>query len=265
MARLSIAKIIEALEAVGRLTFTLDDVLACGYSASAARQALWREQKAGRLLMPARGFYVIIAPQFRKAGTPNPVWYIDPWMGYMENPYYVGLLSAASYYGATHHAVMETQVLTARQFPSSTVGKARFRFFTTSRFQGTPIRRHQTSVGSFAISTVAATAVDLVIYADKLGGPNAIATALAEISEESLTPKELRSCLGCMDVPTTDLQRLGWLFEHLEVPKLAAEISRVLKGRATRSILLSPRGCEQSGFRHPTWKVIENVEVEVDV
>jgi hypothetical protein len=49
-------------------------------------------------------------------------------MHYKGIPYYVGLLSAASYYGATHHAVMETQVLIPGQIRTRILGAARFHF-----------------------------------------------------------------------------------------------------------------------------------------
>jgi hypothetical protein len=84
---------------------------------------LERQQKHGHLITPRRGFYVIVPPQFMSWGAPPPSWYIDALMRHEGRPYYVGLLKAAELHGATHHAVMEFQVVTDKRLPKIRAGR----------------------------------------------------------------------------------------------------------------------------------------------
>ena len=73
--------------------------------------ALHRLVKAGRLVMPRSGFYVIVDAQHRSVGTLPPEWFIDELMKNMGKQYYVGVLSAAQSHGAAHHRPQEFQVI----------------------------------------------------------------------------------------------------------------------------------------------------------
>ena len=60
---------IDELVAKGRYCFTIDDIkkLTNG-SQQTIRVALYRQQKKGELVMPHRGFYVILPPEHRSRG-----------------------------------------------------------------------------------------------------------------------------------------------------------------------------------------------------
>ena len=79
-------------------------------SAPAARNALKRLATRNRVASPARGFYVVIPPEYRKLGCLPPEQFIPALADREGRPYYVGLLSAAQYYGAAHHRPQEFQV-----------------------------------------------------------------------------------------------------------------------------------------------------------
>lgn len=51
-----------------------------------------------------KGFYVIIPTQYQLKGVVPPTYYINELMEYLGKPYYVGLLSAAAIYGASHQS-----------------------------------------------------------------------------------------------------------------------------------------------------------------
>ena len=66
----------------------------------ALEAALRRLKQRGRIASPRRGFYVLVPPEYREAGCQPASWLIDDLMRFVEQPYYVGLLSAAAIHGA---------------------------------------------------------------------------------------------------------------------------------------------------------------------
>jgi hypothetical protein len=59
----------------------------------AAQTALRRLKQQGRVVSPRRGFYVVVPPEYRAAGSLPASWFIDDLMRYLDQPYYVGLLA----------------------------------------------------------------------------------------------------------------------------------------------------------------------------
>ena len=64
-----------------------------------------------------KGFYVITPTQYQLKGVVPPTYYINELMDYLGKPYYVGLLSAAAIYGASHQRAMMTQIVTTGPRP----------------------------------------------------------------------------------------------------------------------------------------------------
>src|SRR4029077_4668127 len=88
-----------------------------------------RKRRRQRLIIPRRGLYVIVPPQYLSWGAPPPPWYIDDLMRHEGRPYYVGLLKAAELHGATHQAVMEIQVGPDKRLPKIQVGRSAIAFY----------------------------------------------------------------------------------------------------------------------------------------
>ena len=104
---------LERLQGAGRYTFTRAEVQKeLGLSASALKSLFWRLGRQRRVDVPHRGFYVIVTPEYRRAGSLPPSWFIDDLMTHLRRPYYVGVLSAAALHGAAHQAPHEFQVVT---------------------------------------------------------------------------------------------------------------------------------------------------------
>ncbi|MBU4555450.1 MAG: type IV toxin-antitoxin system AbiEi family antitoxin, partial [Actinobacteria bacterium] len=98
-----VSTFVDQLQATGTYTFTHADARAAlPTSEIAVDNALRRLKKRGRILAPRRGFYVIVPTEYVTAGSPPPSWFIDDLMGFLTQPYYVGLLSAAAIHGASH-------------------------------------------------------------------------------------------------------------------------------------------------------------------
>lgn len=65
---------------------------------------------------------MILRPEDRPLGAPDPSRWIDPLMKHLGLDYRISLLRAAAFHGASHQAAMVFQVITPRQsLPSRTV------------------------------------------------------------------------------------------------------------------------------------------------
>ena len=99
-------------------------------------------------------------------GAPPPTWYIDALMGREGQAYCVGLLKAAELHGATHHAVMEFHVVTAKRPPRIRAGRSLIVFYFRKDMEAVTagIEDRKTDTGTMKISWAALTALDLLRY-----------------------------------------------------------------------------------------------------
>src|SRR5882724_4388599 len=89
------------LAASGRYHFVSGEARsALGTSAAAVKLALNRLAKQKIIASPARGFYVIIPPEYRSLGCLPADQFIPALMKRSGLSYYASLLSAAQYHGA---------------------------------------------------------------------------------------------------------------------------------------------------------------------
>src|SRR5208282_2189135 len=106
---------VSSLAANGRYHFTSGEVQSVlGVSAAAAKLALNRLEKKSFIASPARGFYVLVPPEYRSLGCLPADQFIPALMKRLGLPYYAGLLSAAQYHGAAHQRPQEFQVFLAK-------------------------------------------------------------------------------------------------------------------------------------------------------
>ena len=70
--------------------------------------------KKSRICSVRRNFYVIIPPEYLSQRILPPTLFIDDLMKFAEKPYYVGLLNAAGFYGASHQQPQEFFVVTVK-------------------------------------------------------------------------------------------------------------------------------------------------------
>jgi predicted transcriptional regulator of viral defense system len=254
---------LEGLQASGRYTFRREEAEAVGGGSPVAVQAsLRRLKQKGRIASPRRGFYVIVPPEYRAAGAPPASWFIDDLMGYLEQPYYVGLLSAAAIHGAAHQQPMVFQVLTDRRTRFIDVGRGRIRFIRTARIHEVPVVDVRTETGTMRVSTPEATALDLVRHVAQAGDVSNVATILSELSE-SIEPDRLQVIAQSAAAP--DVQRLGYLLDLVQLPELADRLAAVLSTRPHRRVLLDP-GREDTGTGvERRFRIVPNVTVEPDL
>src|SRR5690348_625462 len=99
----------------GRAYFAREEVSsALALEPDALSAAITRLIKRGRLASPRHGFYLILRPEDRNAGAPDPAKWIDPLMKHQGIDYRVSLLRAAAFHGSSHQAAMVFQVVVPR-------------------------------------------------------------------------------------------------------------------------------------------------------
>jgi predicted transcriptional regulator of viral defense system len=214
-SRTSFSDYLTRLQASGRISFTRADAKqALRISDAALLKAAARLRRKHMLLNPRHGFYVAVPPQYHSWAAPPPNWYIDDLMRHEGRPYYVGLLKAAEFHGATHHAVMEFQVMTDRQLPRIRAGRSFIAFYFRKDLQPvlSAVESRKTDTGSMKISSVELTAIDLIRYAHAAGGLDTVATALNDLGEK-IDGEKLAATAVHFERAT--VQRLGYLLDHL--------------------------------------------------
>ena len=260
--RSAMSRWVEQLQSRGRYTFTRAQAESdTGRSFVATQTALRRLKEHGRVASPRRGFYLVLPPEYRAAGSPPASWFIDDLMRYLDQPYYVGLLSAAAIYGAAHQQPMVFQVVTSKPTRDMLVGKVAIRFSTSRRVEQLPVANLQTETGTMRVATPETTAFDLVRYPAGAGHLSNAATVLSELAER-LDARALVAIAPLVRLP--DVQRLGYLLDAVGRAETAAALAEWLAGRHPRAVPLHP-GDSVDVDPDPRWHVLPNVTLEVDV
>lgn len=185
-----------------------------GITRRAFIDAAKRQQKKGNLIMPRRGFYAIVPPQYLALGAPPPSLYIDSLMRQEGHPYYVGLLKAAELHGASHQAVMQFQVVTDKRLPKIRAGRSVLAFYYRKDMDEVVegLEEHKTEAGFIKISGIELTMLDLLRYPHAAAGLDNIATVLGDLGSR-FDPYKLADLSTAFE--RTIVQRLGYLLDKL--------------------------------------------------
>jgi predicted transcriptional regulator of viral defense system len=261
-ATLHVRDYVSDLAARGRYSFTSEEAReALGVSADAAKLALNRLSKQGAVASPARGFYVIVPPEYRSLGSLPADQFIPALMERLGLSYYTGLLSAAQFHGAAHHRPQEFQVMLGKSRRPIRCGQVRVAFIVNRRVNEVPVQSFNTPRGTIRVSTPEATAIDLVGHHQHAGGLDQVATVLAELAEK-IDPAKLATAAAAVPLPW--VQRLGYLLELAEAPEKAEALRDYVRREARESTLLLP-GTSAGGERRKDWKLIVNADVEPEL
>lgn len=254
---------VDALAARGRYYVTVAQLQeALGLSAPAARNALKRLADRTRIASPARGFYVVVPPEYRELGCLPAEQFIPALLEREGRPYYVGLLSAAQYHGAAHHRPQEFQVFLEKNRRGIACGAVRVAFIARKRLKGVPTQSFNTPRGAVKVSTPEATAIDLAGYPRRAGGLDQVATVIAELGED-IDPALLVKAAETAPVPW--VQRLGYLMELGEMGAKTKQLRRYVEAHARDYALLNPGIEKRAAQRHKGWKLVINTDVEPEL
>lgn len=259
----NIREYIERLATRGIYHFSSKEAqFSLGVSADATKLALSRLAKQGAIASPARGFYVIVPPEYRSLGCLPADQFIPALMKRLKLSYYTALLSAAQYYGAAHHRPQEFQVFLEKNRRPIQCGKVRVAFMARKRITEVPVQSFNTPRGTILVSTPEATAFDLVGYQHHAGGLDQVATVLVELAEK-IDPDKLAKAASLAPVPWA--QRLGYLLEHVGVQEKTEPLRVYVRTQARQSTVLLPHASPKVSRRDKTWKLFVNAEVETEL
>jgi predicted transcriptional regulator of viral defense system len=236
------------------------------FSDIAIKRALNRLSTKGKIISLYKGYYLIIPPQYSTKGILPPQLYLDAFMKYLQRPYYVALLNAAAYHGASHQQPQEYFVVT--DFPAlRPIQKKgmKINYISIKEIPKSLIEKRKTEAGYLNISNAALTACDLIQFEKRIGGMNRAATVLNELTEVINSADFSPTLLKHVHVIT--MQRLGYLLEHVCFNQ---ELADTLFGAMQQEKLGFFRiplkaANETKGFASDhRWKVIVNTEIEID-
>ena len=255
---------IDQLTGRGSITFTIgqmqDDL---GITNKAARRMLERLLHNREVTTPAKGYYLILTPEFRELGCLPPNYFIDDLMSHWHKTYYVGLLSAAMFHGAAHQQPQNVQVMLPTTRPSIICGKVAIQFIQNASCHKTPVKSLKTPTGTLLVSTAEATAMDLVKFMRQSGGINRVATVIHELGENLDKQKLLE--LTTLFKKSAWVQRLGYLLEILGYEDMAQSLLTHLQTTKTRMIPLVPYLGIDNAKKCKKWCIYINAHIESDL
>ncbi len=251
------------LMAQGRYTFTVHEIAdSLAISLTAARAALRRLHKKGMVATPYRGFWVIVPPEYRNFSCLPPDQFIPQLMEHLGEPYYVGLLSAAEYYGAAHQRPQIFQTVLNKHRPSIECGRIRIGFIARKNLTSIPTISRQTPRGFIQVSTPEVTAFDLVGYPAHSAGLDNVATILVQLAEH-LDSNEIVTVAKLS--PMAWAQRLGYLLNHIGENGKAEKLAEYIRQNNPVPTPLFKAKPFKGAVKDPLWQIMINGEVEVEV
>jgi len=255
----SVNEFVDHLQKQARYTFARTEAAeALKLERATLTKGLQRLQRAGRIQMIRRGFYVIVPLEYATGGIVPPDWFIDDLMKFLEEPYYVGVLTAAALHGASHQQPQEYQVVVARPERAIRSANLHIRFFLKKSMAQASVERVKAYTGFLVVSTPAVTALDLVRFAPSIGGLDAVLTVLDELVEK-ITPEDLLKAAR-QESERSQVQRLGWLLERTKRRELAEGLATWLAKRKPAKTPLDVSASVAGSRKDPRWQVIVNAE-----
>lgn len=243
---------------------TAEDAEIYGIRPTSVPASLERAREAGKLISVTKGGWVPVPAEYRSAGAPPPSHFIDQLMEHLGYPYYVGLLSAAAFHGASHQSPMVFQVVTPAKLRERRVGRARLKFIQRSTTNERPRQRYNVPKGRIWVSTPEVTVFDLVEAPQEGGGLSNVATVIGELlGDERLDPAALRSAADLY--PGVVTQRVGHLVD-LMAEEVGADFNSDPLHRSLTDIRyrkMSPGAGD--GTRDHRWHLIANADIEHDL
>ncbi len=252
------------LQSRGRYTFTTTEALVkIRGSDIAVRRALLRLKKKGILVTPFRGFHIVIPPEYCSLGCLPPDQWVPDLMGYLGEPYYAGLLTAAEYHGAAHQRPQAFQVVTPRARPPIRCGRGRVQFIMRSNTSAVPTVDVNSVRGLLRVSTPEATALDLIAYPHQAGGIDNVATVIAELAERLDPQRLLETSALVAELPA--VQRLGYILDYVGARGAADPLRDYIAGVAKTPVPLAPSEPVSGLPVDGGWRVVVNAHLDPDL
>ena len=252
----------------GKYTFSLNTLRKSSpdQTDTATKFALKRLSDKGKILSIYKGYYLIIPPQYSTRGILPPSLFLDAFMQFLQRPYYLALLNAAAYHGASHQQPQEFFVITNFPVLRSTQKKGmKINYISIKNIPASLLVQKKTEAGYINISNPVLTATDLIHFEKRIGGINRAASVINELAE-SIKPGDFSAEL-IAHASVSAMQRLGYILEFAcSQENLADHLFESLKNNQIKFFRI-PLKASLKAINYPTdnrWKVIVNTEIEID-
>jgi len=226
-------------------------------------QRLASQQKKGTIILLAKGLWAPVPPEYLTWGAPPAIDIIEPIMRHSSTDYYVGWLSAAALYGASHNAPQVFQVAVSRAHRAKIIGRSRFQFYHREHITNVAIKKFESKNGIIPVSSRETTILDIANDIGIVGGIDNVANLIIELCEITPDLKVLSNIEKYY--PTSAIRRLGFIIEQFAtMPELVKLLKTVCEERDTSISLLDPL-TKNTGYISKTWGLKINREVNPDV
>jgi len=244
-----ISEYIDVLVANGKCCFSLNEACeSLENSRVNVIQSIDYYKQKGHIVSPAKGFYIIVSPEYRIYGCLPAEYFIPYLMQFWHQDYYAGLLTAAAYHGAAHQKPQVFQIITSKKRPPIKCDKIRIVFSFKKEFNNAAFQKFSTQKSILNISL------------------NHIVTVLAELSE-NINPDVFSLLIQKCSYGAWQ-QRMGYVFDELGGKRLANVAEQnVKKQKRIIKVPLVPgiKGLKDNYEYNKKWKIIVNSKIEADI
>ena len=257
----------------GRAYFSREEALnALGLAAQNFNAAISRLIKKGRLANPRHGFYLILRPEDRALGAPDPVRWIDPLMKHQGIDYRISLLRAAAFHGSTGQATMVFQVIVPKQLRGFEIGRHRMQFIYQAPHAFAEANRPEwlgqmkSEAGFAKVAGVELTLLDCARYLHRAAGINGVAQIAKDLGGK-VDPRKLAKLAGVYE--NSSVRRLGYLLElarHARQAKALEPFAREAKSLKPLDPAAKPlvAALAPSQKKNTKWMLVINERIEVE-
>lgn len=263
---------LDQLRMSGKMHFTFQSLVHnLHISENAAKGGLFRLKKANKIITPIKGLYVIVPPEHRPFGSIPAEELVPIIMQHLKADYYVGLLSAGLFFGATHQKPARFQVITNKRIKHSLeFGDVVIELVYKESLEGLPTQNFVVKTGYLKVSSPELLAIDLLKYSNRAGGISHIATVLSELAPSIDENKLITLAERLGEI--CQIQRLGFILEKIEVlddeekqKKVINKLAEYLQNSERPFVALVPYLSKTGYPRCQKWKIIENTDFESDL
>jgi predicted transcriptional regulator of viral defense system len=257
----------------GRSYFVGDEARsALGVSQRNFAAAVTRLINKGRLANPRHGFFLILRPEDRIAGAPDPARWIDPLMKHQGLAYRVSLLRAAAFHGSSHQAAMVFQVIAPKQLRDLEIGRHRLQFLyqapqAFSRVNlVTRLDQLKSDEGFAKVAGIELTLLDCARYFHDAGGISGVAQIAKDIGGKA-NARSLAD--AAQEYENSSVRRLGYLLDLANHSRQAKALEPFVK-KAKALLPLNPAAkplvasLAEIRERNSRWKLVINEPLEID-
>ncbi|AVP87929.1 hypothetical protein phytr_10010 [Candidatus Phycorickettsia trachydisci] len=255
----------------GQSSFTFQEITNdLNLSINSTKSGLYRLKNKGQIITPAKGLYVIVPPERIHQGCIPAEELIPILMKYLRLDYYVSLLSAGLFHGATHQKPNCFQVVTNKQIKHPLkFGVVKLEMIYKKHLSNLPLQDFTVRTGYLKVASPELVIFDLFQYTSKSGGLNHIATVLSELilAVDPVKLIELANQIG----QKAWLQRLGFILEQIESMeedkklKVIEVLEKYLDDKTTSFIPIAKEITTIGYPRIAKWKIIANTTIESDL